>query len=253
MPRPLALVTGASQGIGAAIARELSRRGYDLILTARDTARLELVARDIKEARVIAADLSQPGSVNSLLREIGKPLDVLINNAGAGYSVPFAESDPARQSALLQLNIAAVTELTRAVLPAMLSKRQGRILFVASLAAFLPGPGAATYHASKAYVRSFGEALSYELHGTGVTSTVVCPGPTATGYWDGADATNTRVGRGGLMTAEAVAAISCNAMLKGKRLVVAGASNKLSSIAVSFLPRPMVLAMSAKLNTAADS
>src|ERR1019366_6934128 len=173
--RPLALVTGASSGIGADLARELARHGYDLVLSARRVAPMRALADELQKlgaaSTVIAADLSKPGAAAALAKDVesrGLTLDALINNAGLGAGGPFHESDPVRVSEMLYVNIVALTELTRALLPGMVRRGRGRVMFVASTAGFQPGPSMAVYSASKAYVLSLGEAISYELRGTGV-------------------------------------------------------------------------------------
>src|SRR5258708_3236253 len=200
--RPLALVTGASGGIGAALARELARHGYDLVLAARGVAAMEALAVELRQsgtaATVIAADLSRPGPAASLADEIagrGLAIDVLVNNAGLGAAGRFARCDPARIGDMLQVNIVALTELTRLLLPGMIARGHGRVLLVASVAGFQPGPYMAAYFASKAYVLSLGEALAYELRGTGISVTVLCPGATATDFFAVAGAGNSLMAR----------------------------------------------------------
>ena len=188
-PRPLALVTGASSGIGADLARELASDGHDLVLAARTVAPMENLAAELRAhgagSVVIAADLSQPGGAAALVSAIkarGLAVDVLVNNAGLGAVGRFDQADPLRIGEMLQVNVVALTELTRLLLPDMVARRHGKVMLVASTAAFQPGPRMAVYFATKAYVLSFGEAIAYELRGTGVTVTVLCPGPTATNF-----------------------------------------------------------------------
>src|SRR6266851_6869234 len=191
--RPLALVTGASGGIGAALARELARHGHDLVLAARGVAAMEALAVELREggagATVIAADLARPGAAASLADEIaqrGFAIDALVNNAGLGAAGRFDRCDPVRIGEILQVNIVALTELTRLLLPGMIARGHGRVMLVASVAGFQPGPRMAAYFASKAYVLSLGEALAYELRGTGISVTVLCPGATATNFFTAA-------------------------------------------------------------------
>src|SRR5712671_2718034 len=186
-PRPLALVTGASGGIGAALARELARHGHDLVLAARGVAAMEALAAELRAggagATVIAADLAQPGAAARLADDIaqrGLAVDVLVNNAGLGAAGRFDRCDPARISEMLQVNIVALTELTRLLLPGMIARGRGRVMLVGSTAGFQPGPGMAVYFATKAYVLSLVEAIPEVFRGTGVTVTTLCPGPTAT-------------------------------------------------------------------------
>ncbi len=187
--RPLALVTGASRGIGAALARELARHGHDLVLSARSIEPMQDLADELRrigtETTVIAADLSAPGGAARLAEELerrGLSVDVLINNAGLGGLGRFDRIDPARIGEMLQVNIVALTELTRKPAarhdrPPAWPHHAGRIG-----RGFQPGPGMAVYFASKAYVLSLGEALAHELRGTGVTVTTLCPGATATEF-----------------------------------------------------------------------
>ena len=180
-----ALITGASGGIGYELAKVFADHDHDLIVVARSTDKLqhihtELAHQDL-QVHVISCDLSQSDSPQILFDRVqqqGLTVDVLVNNAGIGDYGPFAEGDWAKQSALLQLNMVTLTHLTRLFLPAMLQRGYGKILNVASTAAFQPGPFMATYYASKSYVMSFTEALAHEIKGTGVTATVLCPGPT---------------------------------------------------------------------------
>jgi short-subunit dehydrogenase len=181
-----ALITGASSGIGRELATLFARDGYDLTLVARDRAMLARIGDELTRVHgvavdVIAQDLSHPNAAAEVYRELKRrsiKIDVLVNNAGFGTYGPFVDSDAATESEMLQLNIVALTKLTRLFLEDMLAKREGRILNVASTAAFQPGPLMAVYYASKAYVLSFSEALANELRDSGVTVSTLCPGPT---------------------------------------------------------------------------
>ena len=164
-------------------------------------------------------------------------VEILINNAVFASYGPFAESDPAHELAMIQVNVAALTHLTRRLLPGMLIRRRGRIMNLASTAAFQPGPLMAVYYATKAYVLSFSEAIADELRGTGVTVTALCPGPTATGFQAQAAMEASKLVRGGLMDARRVAAVGYAGMLAGKTVVIPGALNWLGAEAVRFLPR----------------
>jgi short-subunit dehydrogenase len=248
--RPLALVTGASGGIGAALARELARHGHDLILAARGVAAMEALAAELREmgaaATVIAADLSQPGAAQALADDIarrGFKIDVLVNNAGLGAAGRFDRCDPARLGEVLQVNIVALTELTRLLLPGMVERGRGRVMLVASVAAFQPGPRMAAYFASKAYVLSLGEALAYELRRTGVSVTTLCPGATATRFFDVAGAGNSlranRLRR--MMRAEDVARLGYQGLAAGRRVVITGAMNRLVALAGRYAPRRITL------------
>src|ERR1700687_5025437 len=231
-PRPLALVTGASGGIGAALARELARHGHDLVLAARGVAAMEALAVELREqgagATVIAADLAKPGAAARLADEIargGLAIDLLINNAGLGAAGRFDRCDPARIGEILQVNIVALTELTRLLLPGMIARGHGRVMLVASVAGFQPGPHMAAYFASKAYVLSLGEALSYELRGTGVSVTVLCPGATATNFFTTAGNDNSIMARHlrRMMPAEDVARLGYRGLAAGRGVVITGA------------------------------
>jgi uncharacterized protein len=234
-----ALVTGASGGIGLEIARVLAP-DHDLVLVARSGARLEEVASELGNARTIALDLAADGSVASVVAQV-PDVDVLVNNAGVGDFAPFAESDPARLDTQLALNVGALTQLSRAYLPGMLARGHGRILNVASTAAFQPGPLMAVYYATKAYVLSLSEALAEETRGTGVTVTALCPGPTASGFQAEAAMEGSRLVRGRkLPTAASVAAFGVAAMNRGEVVAVPGVRNKLLASSVRFTPRAIV-------------
>jgi uncharacterized protein len=248
--RPLALVTGASGGIGAALARELARHGHDLVLAARGVAAMEALAAELREAgasaTVIAADLAKPGAATSLADEIarqGLAIDVLINNAGLGAAGRFDRCDPGRIDEILQVNIVALTELTRLLLPGMIARGHGRVMLVASVAGFQPGPHMAAYFASKAYVLSLGEALAYELRGTGVSVTVLCPGATATNFFITAGNDNSIMARHlrRMMPAEEVARLGYRGLTAGRRVVITGAMNWLVAQAGRLMPHRITL------------
>jgi short-subunit dehydrogenase len=248
--RPRALVTGASGGIGEALARELASRGHDLVLVARSAGKLQALADELAaahgvSAQVVTADLAVPGAATELAARLeGTQVDVLVNNAGFGDFGEFATADPAKISQMVQLNVATLTDLTRAFLPPMLARSKGRVLNVGSTAGFMPGPLMAVYYATKAYVLSFGEAVANELRGTGVTLTTLCPGPVETGFQSGADMGSSKLVKGKrLMSAATCARIAVDATLKGKPVIVAGTSNKLQAMSPRFLPRRLVPGM----------
>lgn len=250
MPGP-ALITGASAGIGRAFARVFARHGHDLLLTARDGVRLhalrtELEAEHGVAVRVIEADLSDPDSPGRLHAAAG-PIDYLVNNAGVGALGEFAAMDTAKIEAMLAINIAALTRLTRLFLPDMLQRRRGHILNVASTAAFQPGPLLAVYYASKAYVLSLSEALSNEAKDSGVKVTALCPGPTRSDFHHSAGMHYSGYLLNSMPTAETVAAYGYRAMLRGKRVAVHGRRNRLLAAAVRLAPRGLVLALGRKL------
>jgi uncharacterized protein len=249
MTRQLALVTGASSGIGADLARELAQGGHDLVLAARGADKLRALGDELEKthairAHVIAADLAEPNAAETLVAELARRqlnVDILVNNAGYALYGPFAETDAADELRMIQLNIVALTQLTKLLVPGMLARKQGRILNVASTAAFQPGPLMAVYYASKAYVLSFSEALANECAGSGVTVTALCPGPTRTGFQARANMEKSKLVSGKeIMTSAAVARIGYRALMKGKAVVIPGASNKMMAQAVRFLPRSTV-------------
>lgn len=241
-----ALVTGASAGIGAELARVLAGREWDLVLTARRERRLRALADELREgygadARVAPADLSLPGDREALharLAADGVRVDALVNNAGFATHGPFARSDPAAELDQIEVNVAAVTHLTRLFVEGMLERGDGAILNVASTAAFQPGPLMAVYYAGKAYVLSFSEALAEELAGTGVTVTALCPGPVRTEFQERAGMEGVRLFRDALtMDAARVARIGVRGMERGRRIVVPGILNRLGAWATRLAPR----------------
>jgi uncharacterized protein len=244
--RPIALVTGASSGIGADLARELARDGYDLVLSARTVAPMQALAAELEahgaNATVIAADLGQPGAAARLVSEIesrGLTIDVLVNNAGLGAIGRIDQMDPQRIGDMLQVNVVALTELTRLLLPGMVARRHGKVLLVASTASFQPGPRMAVYFATKAYVLSLGEALAYELRGTGVTVTTLCPGATATNFFTVAGAAE--IALHPAMSAAKVARLGYRAMKAGRRVVIAGLLNRVLAVAGRHAPHSLTL------------
>ena len=248
--RDTALITGASSGIGLNLAR-LMAPDFDLILTARNQTALEQVARDLEQhgnrVHVIAADLARPESPEQLFAEIqrrGFEVSILINNAGFGTYGPFAETRLQGELEMIQVNITALTHLTKLALPAMMERKRGRIMNVASTAGFQPGPLMAVYYATKAYVISFSEAIANELKGSGVTVTCLCPGATATEFAKRADMEKSRLFKMGKMSSEEVARVGYAAMMGGKTLAIAGARNWILAQSVRFSPRKLVTAIS---------
>jgi short-subunit dehydrogenase len=227
-PRRRAVVTGASSGIGRAMAVRLAREGFDLVLVARRRPLLEELAQELGSSTsvdVVAADLGDrdaPARITDALGDRGA--DVLVNNAGGGWVGPFDEAPLARQLEIVDLNVRALVELTHRLLPGMKARRWGRIVQVASVAGFLPGPLASVYYASKAFVVSHSEALRHELAGTGVSVTLVCPGPVATEF-QRSSGVQGHVGDRIAMSADGVAAAAVDGLLHERFLVVPGASN----------------------------
>jgi uncharacterized protein len=240
-----ALITGASSGIGRELALVFAANGVNLALVARSQDKLEDLAQQIRDrhplqVHVFAKDLAAPGAAASLAADLetaAVPIDILVNNAGFGALGPFAEIDIARQRQMIQLNVLALTELTRLLLPAMRQRGRGGILNVASTAAFQPGPFMAVYYATKAYVLSFTEALAEELRGEKVTATCLCPGPTRTGFASEADAEHSPLFEKFAMDAPEVARQGYEGFRAGKTLVIVGLLNKLMAFSTRLAPR----------------
>ena len=253
-----ALVTGASAGLGVDFARLLARDGFDLVLVARNQQALEKLAAELStthgvRAQVMPANLGDPAAPRGLfdaLQENGTIIDFLVNNAGFGSQGKFADADETTQLQIVQVNVTALTHLTRLFLPGMLARRRGRIMNVASTAAFIPGPLMAVYYATKAYVLSFSEAIDDELRRTPVTVTAVCPGPTATEFHKRGNIHKTRLFQGSLMDSATVARIGYEATLKGRRVVITGAGNRLMIAAAKFVPRRLLTRIARRMNVA---
>jgi short-subunit dehydrogenase len=250
-----ALVTGASTGIGRDLAKLCAGAGYDVIVVARSQAPLEALALEIRntygrKVQTVSSDLSRPEAVAGLyaeLTDLQSEVEILINNAGVGMLGFFAELDAEKQMEMLRLNVDAVTQLTRLFLPAMIARRKGYVLNVASTAAFQPGPLMAVYYATKAFVVSFSSALHTELKTQGVVVTTLCPGPTRTEFQRRAQMEATRLFRGKAMDSAAVARIGFDAMLRGKPLVVAGRLNGLMAFLTRFAPRQMAASLARRM------
>lgn len=235
MKRPIALVTGASSGIGDRLAHRLAERGHDLVLVARDQGRLELLAKELEgaynaAAQVLPADLTDPVQlqvVEDRCHDRDAPIDVLVNNAGVGSFGPFHTLDVDTEVREIQLNVVALVRLTHAAAAEMAARGRGGILNVSSLAGFQPSPAMAVYSASKAFVTSFTEAVHEELKGTGVSVTVLCPGFTHTGFQDSANVPAAN-GLPGFMWQEAdeVAVTGLDALAKNRATAIPGVLNK---------------------------
>lgn len=247
--RRTALVTGATSGIGLELATLLAQDGHDLILVARNADRLENVAADLRlqaghQVTTIVKDLAQPTAIEELVvqvRRTGTTVDVLINNAGYAVYGPFAQTDLQDELAMMRVNMLALTHLTKLLLPGMLERKSGRILNLASTAAFQPGPLMAVYYASKAYVLSFSQAIAEEVRGSGVTVTALCPGPTETGFQKRAAMEESRLIKGrAIMDAATVAKVGYAGMLQGKTVVIPGRRNRVLAEANRFLPRNLM-------------
>ncbi len=244
-----ALITGASGGIGYEFARVLARNGYNLVLVARSEDKLKQLAVDLENnqgitAKVIAQDLATPTAPDELyqtLQNEGVTIDILINNAGFATYGHFVELDLQRELQMMQLNMMTLTHLTGLFGRAMVARKRGKILNVASTAAFQPGPLMAVYYATKAYVLSFSEALANELQGTGVTVTALCPGPTESGFQARASMEDSKlVSGGGLMTSDEVAEVGYQGLMTNKTVVIPGFKNRMLALTPRFLPRNLV-------------
>ncbi|MGA8796784.1 MAG: SDR family oxidoreductase [Candidatus Cybelea sp.] len=245
-----AVVTGASGGLGLEFARLLAADRYDLVLIARSGEKLEAIAAELRDrhgvsVEALAMDLSRPSAAAAVLARVAE-CDVLINNAGFATNGRFDEIADERIREEVILDVLTVTELTRAYLPGMRARGAGRILNVASTAGFLPGPFMAVYYAAKAYVISFSQAVAEESRGTGVTVTCLCPGATATGFAERARAKETLLFKRHVADAASVALAGYRGMMRGRDLVIPGASNKLVPLAARLSPRRLLLWVSRK-------
>jgi hypothetical protein len=252
----VALITGASSGLGAEFARLFAVAGHDLVLVARRGDRLEALAAELVAAHgiaahVVVADLADPRGVAQVTAEVerlGLAITYLVNNAGFGTNGAFVDLEQTRELAMVEVNVAAPLALTRAFLPAMVSRGHGRILNIGSTAGFQPGPYMATYYASKAFLNSFSEALSYELRATGVTVTLSCPGTTATEFAAVAGSRHSRLERLVHAAPAVVAREAYEAMMIGKPLVVHGRANRAGVQLLRLAPRAAVRAVVAFVN-----
>jgi len=245
------LITGASGGIGYEFAKLLARDHFNLVLVARSEDKLTQVANELRPhgilVKTIPLDLSSPSAPKSLFEQLQREniaIDILINNAGFGAYGEFAKMPESKVLGQIDLNIRALTELTRLFLPAMIARKNGRIMNVASVAGFQPGPLMAVYYATKAYVISFSEAIANEVQGSGVTVTCFCPGATHTGFARRAGIEESRLFSLGAMSAERVARDGYRALMKGQTLAISGTHNWLIAQSTRFAPRKMVTAVS---------
>jgi short-subunit dehydrogenase len=255
--RRWAVITGASSGIGAELARVFAPRGYSLVLAARRAERLETLAGELRaqhgvEAEVLASDLEDPVSPAKLLEEIearGIRIHTLVNNAGFGLRGRFARLPYDEQIAMLELNVLALTKLCRLVLPGLIERRTGGILNVASTAAFQAGPNMAVYYATKAFVLSLSEALHEETNRYGVTVTALCPGPTPTEFAARANLQMTRLFKMKPMTlsAEQVAREGVDGYEAGKAIVIPGWANRIGALGAQLGPRALARKIAGRL------
>ncbi|WP_425615346.1 SDR family NAD(P)-dependent oxidoreductase [Anatilimnocola sp. NA78] len=247
-----ALVTGASSGIGEAFVKELARRKMNLMLVARDEAALQTLAAKLTaeqgiRADVVAADLSQEASATRIAAEVarlGVSIDLLVNNAGFMTYGHFETNDPATERAEVMVNVAAVVDLCHAFVPGMLSRGEGAIINLASIVAFQPVPYMAVYSGTKAFVVSFSMALAEELRGRGVRVVTLCPGPTATKFFERSN--SAEVIRVGSHKPDAVVKTALRALEQGRGLIVDGWKNTLMTYCSSVLPRAFTARMAAQ-------
>lgn len=250
------LITGASSGIGLELARQFARNDHDVVLVARGEDRLMEVATGLEgeygvDAEVVAKDLTAPDAPTEVYREVderGITIDVLVNNAGIGTYGAFHETELEDELTLVKLNVLAVTHLTKLYIEDMVKRDDGRILNVASSAAFQPGPLMATYYASKAYVLSFTEAIAEELRGTGVSATALCPGPVDTGFQETADMEESGIAQN-LTSPERVAEAGYSGVMRGKTVVIPSLKFRLLELVVRASPRSVVRRVTKRLNS----
>ena len=246
----VALITGASAGLGVEFARQLSARGHFLVLVARRKDRLDALAKKLGNARAVALDLGQAGATAKLMANLakaGEKVEILVNNAGFGLLGRFASLDAARQREMIDLNVGALTDLCQAVAPGMIERKSGSILNVASTAAFQAGPGMAVYFATKAYVLSFTEALHEELKPHGIKVSALCPGPTRTEFgavagWGPAKAIDRMA-----MEAAPVVELGLRALDRNRAVMVTGTANKIGAVSTRFIPRAMLRKITAMI------
>ncbi len=257
--KPFALVTGASSGIGLEIARCLVERQRSVVLAARSVDKLQGIAESLRttsgadvRVEVAGVDLSLRQGTDRLVDELatrGIAIDTLINNAGFGVFGKHADTSIDDEQRMIDVNITALTRLTKRLLPAMLERGHGQILNVASTAAFQPGPYMAVYYATKGYVLSYSEALAEELRGTGVTVTALCPGPTTSGFQEAAAMHDSALVKGKkLPTAQEVARYGVQAMERGKVVAIHGAKNWFLTESLRLTPRWLVRRVVAHLS-----
>jgi len=255
----LALVTGASSGIGLELARQFAEHGYDVVVVAEDD-RIEAVPDELaatgSTVRPVQADLADDSGVDTVLtavRNLGRPLDAVALNAGSGNSGAFVDVPWPDERRLLGVNIISAVQLAKAVLPAMVDRGSGRVLFTSSVAATMPGPYYATYAASKAFLLSFAEALRHEVSDRGVTVTALLPGPTDTDFFDRAGMQDTPIYDADKDDPADVAREGFAALMAGKHRVVAGSvKNRVQTAAAAVLPEPAKAALHARMTDKTD-
>ncbi|HEV8607238.1 MAG TPA: SDR family oxidoreductase [Tepidisphaeraceae bacterium] len=254
--RSVALVTGASSGIGLDLAKLFAQGGHDLVLVARNEEALRGVAGECEKlgvrAHVLAKDLSDPGAAQKIFDEVaarGIVVEVLVNNAGFGTHGAFAQTKLEEEVGMIQVNIVALIQLTRLFLPGMIARRSGKIMNVASVAGFVPGPYMSVYYATKAFVLSHSVALAQEVKGSGVIVSALCPGPTKTEFQKRAKMAESKMfKKPRSMTSMEVAKAGYEGLMKGKMIVVPGLSNKVIGMAAKISPRGIQAKVAEKMN-----
>ena len=236
-----AVITGASSGLGLEFVKLFANDGYNLVVIARNEQKLLEIKQNYPtiNVTVIPKDLSKPGAIREIVNELDMhqiQVDVLVNNAGFGLLGSFESLSIEQQLNMIQLNVSSLTELTYHLLPQLKKSKFGKILNVASTAAFQPGPNMAVYYATKAFVLSFSEALAEELKGDGITVTTLCPGATKTNFSSVAKVENTKM-FSNAMDSDVVAQQGYDALMHGKGVVITGGFNKIGALAAKFLPR----------------
>lgn len=246
------LITGVSGGIGKELADRFAKDGYNMVLVARSEDKIQHLAQEYQErysiqTTVIAKDIAAPGVPQDILAELkekGIEIDYLVNNAGFGLFGAFKETDLDKETNMIDVNIKALTIMTKLFLPDMIKRGQGGILNVASLVGFLPGPMMAVYYATKSYVLSFTEALEDEVKGTGVTVTALCPGLTSTGFVGRAGMGASKLTKGSIMEAGQVAEEGYRGFMRGKTIIMPGFKNRLFAFVPRVLPRKVITRIS---------
>jgi uncharacterized protein len=250
-----ALITGASNGIGYELATIHAEHGDDLVVVARTKCKLEVLKTTLEKqfgikVMTIEKDLSVPGAPEEVFKEVNSQnitVDYLVNNAGFGDVALFAESDWIRQARMINLNVMALTHLSRLFLPDMISRKSGKILNVASTASFQPGPTMAVYFATKSFVLSFSEAINNEVRENGITVTALCPGSTESGFHAAALGNGRHIKERKLPSAREVAEFGYKSMMKGKAVAIPGIKNSIMATSVRFIPRAIVVKAARKI------
>ena len=256
MKKQTVVITGASSGFGVEFAKQFAKRNYDLVLTARSENKLSELARELEgkygiNTHIVVLDLSKKGSAKQLydqVKSFGISTEILINNAGFGLFGEFEDTEIEKELDMIEVNVTAVTELTKYFGKDMVARKSGKILNVASTAAFQPGPLMAVYYATKAYVLSLSEALANEWKDNGVTVAALCPGATETGFSSAAELNQSKLFQSGVMQADVVVEEAVRSLLETRKtVIVPGFKNKLLSASIRFMPRKTVTSIVRKV------